>query len=348
MNGCLGVAAHLCGHLPVGFRQWRRRELRNLSQPAASQQLASLERRMGLPLFIRTPHGVEPTRRGRELHAQVAESLDRLEPVLAGIDGGAVSPDAASLRLGSSAEFFSYAVVPRLGPESPALSARFGPDDVILDLLEHGELDIAVTSVTPGRRSLTSTPIGAKRFVLVGSPALAPDQPFESLTDLGSWLVGKPWVAFSAELPLTRRFWLSCARPVLPSRSAAGRTGPPCGGRGGGPWARLQPAANLRLRRRTGPRIRGGSASGGGRHPRRALVRLHPSRGPRSGAPQPIYRPADAIRRGMTRPATNGHASSGHASSGHAGNGNALFEIQGARGGQHTLDSSPHRPAQPS
>ncbi|MGD0392674.1 MAG: LysR family transcriptional regulator [Acidimicrobiales bacterium] len=197
------VAIYRSGSVSGGAAQ------RNLSQPAASQQLASLERRIGLPLFIRTPQGVEPTRRGRELHAQVAESLDRLEPVLAGIDGGAVSQDAAGLRLGSSAEFFSYAVVPGLGPESPALYARFGSDDVILDLLEHGELDVAVTSITPGRRSLTSTPIGAKRFVLVGSPALAPDQPFESLTHLGSWLVGKPWVAFSAELPLTRRFWLS-------------------------------------------------------------------------------------------------------------------------------------------
>src|SRR5271156_442234 len=90
---------------------------RNLSQPAASQQLASLERRIGLPLFVRTPQGVEPTRRGRELHAQVAESLDRLEPVLAGIDGGSVTPEAHSIRFGSSAEFFSYAVVPRLGAE---------------------------------------------------------------------------------------------------------------------------------------------------------------------------------------------------------------------------------------
>ncbi len=197
------VAIYRSGSVSGGASQ------RNLSQPAASQQLASLERRIGLPLFVRTPHGVEPTRRGRELHAQVAESLDRLEPILAGIDGGSTTPEAPTVRFGSSAEFFSYGVVPRLGSEAPALSARFGSDEVVLDLLEHGELDVAVTSVTPGRRSLTSTPIGAKRFVLVGSPALVPTQPFPSLIDLGSWLDGKPWVAFSAELPLTRRFWLS-------------------------------------------------------------------------------------------------------------------------------------------
>src|SRR6267142_3309814 len=73
---------------------------RGLSQPAASQQLASLERRVGLPLFTRTPQGVEPTPRGRELHAQVADSLDRLEPVLVGLDGGPEAGADPVLRLG--------------------------------------------------------------------------------------------------------------------------------------------------------------------------------------------------------------------------------------------------------
>jgi DNA-binding transcriptional LysR family regulator len=182
---------------------------RNLSQPAASQQLAALERRIGLPLFVRTSQGVAPTHRGRALHAEVAESLDRLEHVLVVLDGGAAAPSDPTVRFGSSAEFFSHAVVPVLAPDTPALSARFGPDDRLIDLLEHGELDIAVTSVTPGRRALDATPIGTKRFVLVGPPALTPPAPFGSLSALGGWLVGQPWVAYSAELPLTRRFWLS-------------------------------------------------------------------------------------------------------------------------------------------
>src|SRR5580693_6824363 len=97
------VAVYRSGSVSAGASR------RGLSQPAASQQLASLERRVGRPLFTRTSHGVEPTRRGRELHAQVADSLDRLEQVLAGLDGGAAAAPAPALRLGSSAEFFSYA-----------------------------------------------------------------------------------------------------------------------------------------------------------------------------------------------------------------------------------------------
>ncbi|HEY7915726.1 MAG TPA: LysR family transcriptional regulator [Acidimicrobiales bacterium] len=197
------VAVYRSGTVSGGAGQ------RGLSQPAASQQLAALERRIGLPLFSRTPNGVEPTRRGRELHAQVADSLDRLEPVLAGLDAGGPSPPAPALRVGSSAEFFSYAVLPRVGPSTPPLMARFGPDDEILGLLEHGELDLAVTSTTPTRRSLAATPLGMKRFTLVAPPGSAPEGPFGSLPELGAWMAGRPWVAFSAELPLTRRFWRS-------------------------------------------------------------------------------------------------------------------------------------------
>lgn len=203
------MAAHLPGHLPDRLGQCRCGPDRGLSQPAASQQLAALERRVGLPLFTRTSAGVEPTRRGRELHAQVADSLDRLEPVLAGLDGGSLVGPDAPVRFGSSAEFFAHALGRLLGPDSPGLSARFGPDDELVRLVDQGELDLAVTSSTPGRRSLSSVLIGWRRFVLVAPPAMAPTDPFDSLADLGPWLVGRPWVAYSAELPLTRRFWLS-------------------------------------------------------------------------------------------------------------------------------------------
>ena len=102
-----------------------------------------------------------------------------------------------------------------------------------------------MTSMTPARRSLTSTAIGCKRFVLVGPPALVAGRALDSLTELGQWLVGKPWVAFSAELPLTRRFWLSALGRPFARRPPAGRPRPP--GRWPPPWprARDQPAARF-------------------------------------------------------------------------------------------------------
>jgi DNA-binding transcriptional LysR family regulator len=182
-----------------------------MTQPAASQHLSALERRVGLPLFTRTPSGVEPTRRGRELFAEVADSLDRLEPVLAGLDGGSLVAPAPAIRFGSSAEFFAHALgsLFESGPDAPPLTAQFEPDGDLIRHVEQGELDLVVTSTTTGRRSLSTTTIGSKRFVLVGPPPLTPAPDVGTLVQLGSWLVGKPWVAYSAELPLTRRFWLS-------------------------------------------------------------------------------------------------------------------------------------------
>jgi DNA-binding transcriptional LysR family regulator len=180
---------------------------RGLSQPAASQQLAGLERTTGSPLFVRTASGVEPTRRGRALYGQVAGPLDLLEPVLFGLDGGSVQAPVATVRFGSTAEYFTFEVVPRIQPDSPAVMATFGGDDQVIELLEQGELDVAVTSTTPGRRAIASAAIGMKRFVLVAAPAMAPDHPLVTLDALAAWVTGMPWVAYSAELPLTRRFW---------------------------------------------------------------------------------------------------------------------------------------------
>ena len=187
--------------------------VRLLSQPAASQQLRSLERSLAAPLFVRTAHGVEPTRHGRTLYAEVADALDRLEPLLAGLDGGTVAVPDPVLRFGASPEYVTYGVVPRTGPGSAPLTVRFGTDAELLDLLRHGELDVAVTTTDPGRRGLAARPLGVTRFALVAAPGHAPATSGD-LDRLGDELTGVPWVAYSAELPRTRRFWqASLGRP---------------------------------------------------------------------------------------------------------------------------------------
>ena len=181
--------------------------LRNLSQPAASQQLRSLERSVGAALFERTPRGVDPTRPGRELYASVADALDRLEPVLTGLDGGDVRPVPAAMRLGCSPDYLAYGLVPRLGPDVPHLAVRFGTDAELASLVHHGELDVAVTTTEPARRALATVALGVTRFVLVSAPGrLEPVGPGDTAA-LSRVLAGGDWVAYSAELPRTRRFW---------------------------------------------------------------------------------------------------------------------------------------------
>jgi DNA-binding transcriptional LysR family regulator len=182
---------------------------RGLTQPAASQQLASLERTLGAALFIRKPSGMEPTDRGRQLYVMVAEALDGLEGVLRDLDTGTVRTPGSPVRFGSTPEFFAARVLPRLVGLDLPVTATFGSDAELFTLLERGELDVVVTSSTPPRRSIAATTLGANRFVLVAAPEVAPSVPLRALQDVATWLEGRPWVAYSLELPRTRRFWLT-------------------------------------------------------------------------------------------------------------------------------------------
>jgi DNA-binding transcriptional LysR family regulator len=195
------LAIYRAGSVSEGARQ------RNLSQPAASQQLAQLERTIGSPLFARTPAGVAPTARGRELYLETAEAMDHLEAVLAGLDAGAVPAPRTAVRFGSSAEYFSAVLLPRLVERPVRVAARFAPDAELLALLEQAELDVVVTAATPSRRSADFSKVGDRRFVLVSSPDRRPRRR-PSLATLADWLVDQPWVSYSSELPITRRFWL--------------------------------------------------------------------------------------------------------------------------------------------
>lgn len=191
---------------------------RGVSQPAASQHLAALERAVGARLFVRRPSGVEPTQQGRELYAQVTAPLDALEEVLQRVRGGTASSPGPPVRFGSSPEYFAAEVLPRLVGRDLSVTATFGDDPALFTLLDRGELDLAVTSTTPPRRATSAVPIGSKRFTLVAAPSVAPRGPLASVDELASWLAGQPWASYSLELPVTRRFWQTVLGRPFPSR----------------------------------------------------------------------------------------------------------------------------------
>lgn len=196
------VAVYRTGSVTVGARS------RGLTQPAASQHLAALSRAVGGPVLARTARGVVPTERGRDLYAQVAEPLDRLEGVLGGLDGGRVHQQHRPVRIGSSAEVFEAYLLPRLIGTTSSVVAHFADDPALLELLLGGELDVAVTAAGPGRRTaVESRHIGDRAFTLVAAPDIAPPQPVTDLPALAAYLHGRPWVSYSRELPVTRRLF---------------------------------------------------------------------------------------------------------------------------------------------
>lgn len=196
------LAVYRAGSVSEGARR------RHLSQPAASQQLAALERSVGHALFARGPDGVTPTPRGRELYGDVAEPLDRLERVLEGLDAGHLRPAEPVVRVGAVPEYLASVVVPVMARQDVRVRVTFGPDAELLDQVAKGELDVALAPATSTRRPLAAIPVAAEPFVLVGAPGmLPPHQHGASPARLGAFLAGRPWVAYSFELPMTRRCW---------------------------------------------------------------------------------------------------------------------------------------------
>ncbi|HEX8509371.1 MAG TPA: LysR family transcriptional regulator [Propionibacteriaceae bacterium] len=196
------VAVYRAGSVTAGAR------VRGISQPAASQQLASLSKAAGAAVLARSTDGVSPTPRGRELYAEVAESLDRLETVLAGLDGGRLPAAALPLRIGCSAELLEGYLLPRITDWPSPLTAMFGTDRELFTWLAAGEADLVLTPNPPGRRTAFETSIvGERRYVLVSATEQASPEVLRTLEEVAGWLSGRPWISYSHELPVTRRFW---------------------------------------------------------------------------------------------------------------------------------------------
>ncbi len=180
---------------------------RGLTQPAVSGQLARLENSVGEPLFVRGARGVTPTPRAEELARRVGPHLDHLR--------SALDPVAALegvVRIGGAAEFMSVRGLPALAPltqRGVRFEVTLGLAADLLTALRDARLDVVLSSVRPGA-GYTATPFADEEFLLVGapvlartvSPALLAEDPVRALEHL-------PLVAYSADLPIVRRYWRS-------------------------------------------------------------------------------------------------------------------------------------------
>lgn len=191
------VAVYRAGSVSGAARE------RHLTQPAVSAHLSTLETRVGEALFTRTPKGVLPTERGKLLYAQVADAVDRLEKAEHGLRLTA-STSSLPLRLGCPPEFLQGFVLPRLNGEL-ALNVTLGDARQLLTLLESGSLDVALVNTSSTSRALTERELTVMSFVLIGPPGWA--FPHVSGEALAKALNARPWVSYSVELPITRRFF---------------------------------------------------------------------------------------------------------------------------------------------
>lgn len=195
--------------------------LLHVSQPTISHQLASLERRLEVPLFDRVGRALQPTAAGRAL---ARTGRDVLEVGRRGID--------EARRAGSAREALTVAVVSSLAatvlPAALAAWHQSEPDvdvrirehlrrDDLVVALQRSDDDIGIAAVPAGRRDDTVV-LGEERYVLVVPPTspLAGRRTPVALDRLA----GAEWVLFDTDHGLHDLVQQACAQAGFSPRPA--------------------------------------------------------------------------------------------------------------------------------
>ena len=147
----------------------RRREI---SAPAATRAVASLERHLGALLLQRTTRSLRLTEAGEAFLADCRRILGELEAAEAAVTGVGDEPRGA-LAVTAPALFGSRHIAPLLFEfldRHPALQARALFTNRLVHLVDEG-FDVAVRIAVLPDSGLTAVPLGHMRAVIVASPA---------------------------------------------------------------------------------------------------------------------------------------------------------------------------------
>jgi DNA-binding transcriptional LysR family regulator len=142
----------------------------NLTQSSISRQIASLERQIGKPLFVRRTRALELTPAGERLYATVRQGIGAIDRCIDEIRGVGGPP---RVTVATYASFASLWLVPRLAAfqkAHPQVEIRIDAADRPVDL-EAEEIDLAIRWLRPGSSVDPSALLLCEEEV---APALSP------------------------------------------------------------------------------------------------------------------------------------------------------------------------------
>ncbi|MCX2684641.1 LysR substrate-binding domain-containing protein [Pseudomonas sp. DCB_AW] len=163
----------------------------HIAQPALSRQIQQLEKELGVYLFERHGRGMLLTDAGNEVLLHASRIMNELEAIRCTVAGGGASL-RGSVAVGTPptiAEIVTVPLVKRIREAHPDLSIRFSSafSGYLLDWLQRGELELAISYDLEPRHSLRIVPVMMESLVLVGPPeaGLRMDSPvrFASIGD---------------------------------------------------------------------------------------------------------------------------------------------------------------------
>jgi DNA-binding transcriptional LysR family regulator len=140
-----------------------------LSQPAMSHALSRLRHMLKDELFVRSPKGMLPTPRAEEIALPLRRALDDLHHSL---EPTAFNPSEADRTFRIAADNYAAIVLvapvaTRIAKSAPGVTLEFRPRGTldILDLLDRGQLDLAIGSFAKNRERFSRRPLLQDKFV---------------------------------------------------------------------------------------------------------------------------------------------------------------------------------------
>jgi DNA-binding transcriptional LysR family regulator len=198
---------------------YRRRSLTDaaralgITQPAASQHIASLETQLGHPLFGRHARGMLPTVIADDLAASLGASLDTAEAAFASARARSARI-SGTVHIAAPADLFSDLIVPRLGALLDAgldLRLHIGGRDALYRMLLDDHVHLCITSSQPTDGRLAYQCLGEEDLLAIASPSVAARI---ASMPLAQALNTVPHLAYDLDRPLLRA-WLEVNRIAL-------------------------------------------------------------------------------------------------------------------------------------
>jgi DNA-binding transcriptional LysR family regulator len=175
----------------------------DITQPAASQQLASLEKTLKVKLFERTPRAMVATNEGHELYTKVSDSFDWLDFVSQ--DFIMKREDEPLLRLGVPLAFYTQKLIKKIDNLSFRLDIHFGSHGELYQALIENRLDILISEQVLANKQIYSKPLEKQEFYLIAhNDVSAPEKGFSSWHNLRGWVQKQNWISYDAELSSIR------------------------------------------------------------------------------------------------------------------------------------------------
>jgi LysR family transcriptional regulator, nitrogen assimilation regulatory protein len=163
----------------------------NIAQPALSRQIRLMEQELGVYLFERHGRGMVITETGRDVLEHATRIMAELEAIRNSTSGKG-SSYKGTVKVGVTptvAEIVTVPLVKKIRESHPELGIRFSSafSGHLLDWLQRGELELAVSYNPQPLRSLRITPIMIENLLLVsaGQDGLSSDRaiPFADLAE---------------------------------------------------------------------------------------------------------------------------------------------------------------------